>query len=353
MTPPAAYDAVLLLGFGGPEGPDEVLPFLQRVTAGRGIPDERLLEVGEHYLALGGVSPINEQNRALTAAVATALAERGITIPVVLGNRNAAPFFSEALAGLHAAGHRRILGLPTSAYSSYSGCRQYRDDIARALDDAGLADEVVVRKLPPFGHLPGFIDPVVDDLRDALGVERSARGHLADVRVLFTTHSLPVAMQRGSGPGGCGAYLAQHLEVAERIMAAATDDLDEQVAWSLVFQSRSGPPGMPWLEPDVNDEIRQAAAAGVRSVVVAPIGFISDHVEVIWDLDTQARQTAQEEEVDFRRIRTPGIDPRFVAALADLVAAEVTGSPSLAPAPVWAGLCGADCCLPPARPAGR
>jgi ferrochelatase len=337
----SGFDAVLLAGFGGPESADEVLPFLERVTAGRGIPPERLLEVGRHYLTLGGVSPINEQNRQLTASLQAELDRRDLGLPVILGNRNSAPFLADAVADLHQSGHRRVLAIATSAYSSYSGCRQYREDLAGALAATGLAGEVTITKVRPYGYLPGFVATMADGLRDALAQAAAAGDGL---HVFFTTHSIPDTMAAAAGPGGTGAYVAQHLDVAERILTGATEANGAAPAWSLVYQSRSGPPQVPWLEPDINDALRDASRAGVSEVILVPIGFISDHIEVVWDLDTQARQTAEELGLAFHRVQTAGCDQRFVAGLADLVEIAVNGG-SLDPTPPWGGTCSTDCCV--------
>jgi ferrochelatase len=339
-----SFDAILLSSFGGPEGPDEVLPFLERVTAGRGIPPERLLEVGSHYLALDGVSPINAQNRALVTALQAELAGRGIDVPVVLGNRNSAPLFVDVVRDLHAAGHRRLLAVATSAYSSYSGCRQYREDLAGAVEESGVGDDLTIVKARPYGYLDGFVAPMAEGLHDMLAKTLSRRGTLAGVHVFFTTHSIPDAMAAASGPGASGAYLAQHQQVAERVFATATDDLSEQPTWSLVYQSRSGSPQIPWLEPDINDALREAATNGTVEVALVPIGFISDHIEVVWDLDTQARQTADELGLGFTRVRTAGLDPRFVAGLADVITASLAGTPT-SPGDLWNGTCSTDCCV--------
>jgi ferrochelatase len=309
------FDAVLLAGFGGPESADEVLPFLERVTAGRGIPPERLLEVGRHYLTLGGVSPINEQNRQLTAALQAELDRRDLGLPVILGNRNSAPFLADAVADLHQSGQHRVLAIATSAYSSYSGCRQYREDLAGALAATGLAGELTITKVRPYGYLPGFVAAMADGLRDALA-QAAASGD--GPHVFFTTHSIPDTMAAAAGPGGTGAYVAQHLDVAQRILAGAAEAKGAGPAWSLVYQS--------------------------RSVILVPIGFISDHIEVVWDLDTQARQTAEELGLAFHRVPTAGCDQRFVAGLADLVENAVNGV-SLDPTPPWGGTCSTDCCV--------
>ncbi len=328
------YDAILLAGFGGPEGPDDVMPFLRNVTRGRGIPDERLVEVSHHYQALGGRSPINEQNRALRAALEAELQRRGVDTPVLWGNRNWAPYLSDVVTEAAAAGQVRLLGLATSAYSSYSSCRQYREDFGRALADTGLVGQVRIDKVSPYFAVRGFVEPFVDDTAAALRAAAEAGLSPADVRVIFTTHSIPNTMADTSGsaslgdhqPGG--AYVTQHMAVARTVLAGVARQRPETegIGWQLVYQSRSGPPSVPWLDPDINDVIETLAGEGVRGVVVVPIGFVSDHVEVIWDLDHEAAETAQEHGLWFARVPTPGTDPRFVAALADLLVRRLDGS---------------------------
>ncbi len=340
-------DAILLASFGGPEGPDEVMPFLERVTAGRGVPRERLEAVSQHYLALGGVSPINEQNRGLIAALGDELGRRGITQPLYWGNRNSAPFFVDAIRDLHADGHRRVLAIATSAYSSYSGCRQYRENLAAALTESGAGDEVQITKVRPYYDQPGFAEPFATGLAASLQ-DLATRGFdVADSHVLFTTHSIPVSMALTSGPEDLragdlpGMYERQHLDVAERVIRALGGS--QAPAWSLVFQSRSGPPQVPWLEPDVNDALEDLAAQGVRAVVLAPIGFISDHVEVVWDLDHEAADTAERLGLTVLRVATPGVDPAFVSALADL-AQEAVGGGQIGHDGTWPTLCSGGCC---------
>ncbi|WP_104194761.1 ferrochelatase [Cryobacterium sp. M25] len=357
---PAGYDAVVLLGFGGPEGQDDVIPFLRNVTRGRGIPDARLETVAAHYRASGGVSPVNAQNRALRDALQTELAARGTFVPVYWGNRNWAPYLRDAVTAAVDAGHTRLLALTTSAYSSYSSCRQYREDLAEARCATGLGDAVRIDAVRPYFDHPGFVAPFVLGVRSALA--DFARQGLApdDVHVLFTTHSIPMADAEQSGPrersfGAGGAYDAQHRAVAEVVMAAvsaAADDdtvADATPAWSLAFQSRSGPPEMPWLEPDVNDVIVVLAAAGTRAVVVVPIGFISDHMEVSWDLDTEAAATAAAHDLGFTRVSTPGLHREFVAGLVDLVLERLTPATTpercaLTALGPWTDACPVGCC---------
>jgi protoporphyrin/coproporphyrin ferrochelatase len=312
LTP---YDAVLLLSFGGPEGPDDVLPFLRNVTAGRGIPDERLAEVAGHYHHFGGRSPINDQNRALLTALRRELAGRGLALPVLWGNRNWAPYVTDTLRQAHLDGARRVLAVTTSAYSSYSGCRQYREDLAGAL--ATLAGEGLtldVDKVRPYANHPGFVRPNAAAAVAALR-ELPDGAHLA-----FVTHSIPDAMNAASGsPEDPNAYARQHLDVATSIAELAGAELGREISWRLVYCSRSGPPTQPWLEPDVGDHLRELAAAGAPGVAVCPIGFVSDHLEVAYDLDTEAREVAEEVALPFARAATVGVDPAFVSGLADLL----------------------------------
>ncbi len=325
-------DAVLLVSFGGPESMDEVMPFLRRVTAGRNVPEQRLLSVAEHYFHRGGVSPINDQNRALLAALRDALAPT----PVYWGNRNSQPWLADAFTQMAADGVTRVIAVFTSAYSSYSGCRQYRENLAAA-NEQGLP----VVKIPNYFNLPGFLDANLEHLLSTL--QNAADGS----QVLFTTHSIPVVMQDSSGPGG-GQYVAQHLAVAEHLMAGVRAATGKTYPWQLVFQSRSGPPQVPWLEPDINDQMAKLAADGCTSMVVAPIGFISDHMEVVQDLDTEAAQTAEDLSIAFHRVPTVGVHPRFVAALADSV--DAVRHARLAPVAFAASLptpCVTGCCPNP------
>lgn len=320
---PAPYDALLLLSFGGPEGPDDVVPFLENVTRGRGIPKERLKEVGQHYFLFGGVSPINDQNRALLAALRKDFADAGLDLPVHWGNRNWAPYLTDTLREMVTAGHRRIAVLATSAYASYSGCRQYRENLADAL--ATLEAEGLplprVDKLRHYFNHPGFVRPMVEGVLTSLAeLDESVR---AGAHLAFTTHSIPTSAADTSGPadqhGEGGAYVRQHLDVARLIADAVREQTGVEHPWELVYQSRSGAPHIPWLEPDICDHLEALHAAGAPAVVMVPIGFVSDHMEVLYDLDTEATAKAAELGLPVRRSATVGDDPRFAAAVRDLV----------------------------------
>ena len=348
MTGP--YDAFLLLGFGGPEAPEDVMPFLENVTRGRGIPLERLESVSHHYLALGGVSPINAQNRTLLAALGAAFDERGIGLPRYWGNRNWNPYLAPVLEQIAADGHRRVLALATSAYASYSSCRQYREDLARGLAETGLDGRLAVDKLRLYFDHPGFIEPSGEGLATALADLAAEGVPVAATRVLFTTHSIPLAMAAASGPRGrfdaSGAYVAQHRAAMELVVVSARRRGADVPDRELVYQSRSGAPDVPWLEPDINDALRDAHAAGATAAVVVPVGFVSDHVEVIWDLDTEARETCRALGMRMRRVATPGTHPAFVAAIADLVANRMSDEPGQALSALgpWPSVCAAGCC---------
>ncbi|WP_010204661.1 ferrochelatase [Salinibacterium sp. PAMC 21357] len=351
-----AYDAILLASFGGPEGQDDVIPFLRNVTRGRGIPEERLEEVAHHYRAFGGISPINDQNRELKAALEAELARRGIDLPVLWGNRNWNPYLRDALNEANERGYTKLIAVGTSAYSSYSSCRQYREDYAIALEETGLLGTIQIDKVRQFFDHPGFVQPFIDGVRDGLA-QIAAKGIAPEkTHVLFTTHSIPSTDAAKSGPesrgfGEGGAYAAQHLAVAEVVMAAQAVDAPDapQPAHSLVYQSRSGPPSMPWLEPDINDAIDALAADGIEAVVIVPVGFISDHMEVKWDLDTEALETAGGHNMVAVRVPTPGVHPAFVTGLVDLVlerrdGVPVADRPALTKLGPWYDVCRPGCC---------
>lgn len=301
-------DAVLLVSFGGPESEEEVMPFLRQVTRGRDVPEERLLAVAKHYFARGGISPINEQNRELKAALEEQL--RADDLPVFWGNRNSAPWLADAFEEMSAAGVTRAIAVFTSAYSSYSGCRQYRENLAAAAGDSPI--DVV--KIPAYFNHPGFVEANLDHLLETL------KDCPPQTHVLFTTHSIPVAMAESSGPGG-GQYVAQHTALAAHLMESVAQRTGNRYSWELVFQSRSGPPSVPWLEPDVNDRLAELSQAGVTSVAIAPLGFISDHMEVVQDLDTEARESAEGLGMAMVRVPTAGVHPSFVAGLVQSVRA--------------------------------
>ncbi len=354
---PVAYDAILLASFGGPEGQDDVIPFLRNVTRGRGIPDERLEEVAHHYRAFGGISPINEQNRALKAALEAELERRGIDLPVLWGNRNWEPFISDAVTEAHDRGFTKLIAVGTSAYSSYSSCRQYREDYALALESSELRDDIQIDKVRQFFDHPGFVQPFIEGVARGLEDAAAAGFSATETHVLFSTHSIPSTDAARSGPaergfGDGGAYEAQHLAVAEVVMGGAcavAEPVEAPPAWSLVYQSRSGPPSQAWLEPDINDAMRDLAASGTQAFVIVPLGFVSDHMEVKWDLDTEAMETAKELGVFATRVPTPGVHPAYVSGLVDLVLERVNGTPteerpSLTELGPWYDVCRAGCC---------
>lgn len=353
MTTPVAYDAVLLASFGGPEGQDDVIPFLRNVTRGRGIPDERLEEVAHHYRHFGGVSPINAQNRVLKVALEAALAERGIDLPVYWGNRNWGPYLEEAVTEASANGHNTLLAFSTSAYSSFSSCRQYREDYARTLEETGLADTVTIDKIRPFYDHPGFVAAFESGVREAIEGFLAQGIAAADIQILFSTHSIPTADAERSGArdidwGEGGAYAAQHLAVAEWTMSRVRESLPDaaDVSWELVYQSRSGPPTQPWLEPDVCDVIAELPGRGRKAVAVVPVGFMSDHMEVLWDLDTEALEAAEEADLAFVRTPTPGVSAAFVAGIVDLIEERLQGRPNEERAHVTSLPGGFDVCRP-------
>ena len=319
VSKPTDVDALLLVSFGGPEGPDDVLPFLRNVTRGRNVPDERLAEVAERYLRFGGRSPINDANRALLAALRAEL-----DLPVYWGNRNWAPYLADALARMRADGIRRAACFVTSAFASYSGCRQYREDLAAALAQVGPGAPELIKLRLFFAH-PGFVEPMVDNTVAALASLPEAVRDRA--RLVFTAHSLPLSQAETSGPDG-GAYVRQLLAVAavvadrveqaERAERAGSGPAPRR-GWDLAYCSRSGPPTAAWLEPDVGDRLAELAKAGVEAAVIIPLGFVSDHMEVVYDLDVEAAGTARAHGMAVARAATVGTDPRFVAMVGELI----------------------------------
>lgn len=340
------YDAFLLVSFGGPERPADVLPFLQNVTRGRRVPPQRLAAVAEHYHHFGGVSPINDQCRTLLAALRTELAAHDITLPQYWGNRNWHPLLADTLATMRDDGVTQALAFVTSPYGSYSSCRQYLEDISVARAAVGPRAPVV-HKLRHYYDHPGFVLPLADGVRQALASLAPASPERT--RLVFTAHSIPLQMARTSGPDG-GLYQAQLTETGRLVARSAAPEL----GWDLAWQSRSGPEHVPWLEPDVNDHLAALAAGGTEAVVVSPVGFVSDHLEVLWDLDTEAAGTAKRLGLAYARAATPGADPRFVSMICELVA-ERWGQTATVPRQQWGNLpswdfCPSRCC--PARVAG-
>jgi ferrochelatase len=330
----ANYDALLVLSFGGPEGLDDVIPFLENVLRGRNVPRARLEEVAEHYRLFNGVSPLNDQNRALIAALENELKNHGIDLPIYFGNRNWHPFLTDTMRQMVDDGVKNVLAFFTSAYSSYSGCRQYREDIQRSQEEVGPGAPRV-DKLRAFFNHPGFIEPNVENVQSALAqipTERRAATHIA-----FTAHSIPVSMAHNS------LYEAQLRETA-RLVAEGVESTD----WDLVYQSRSGPPHQPWLEPDIGDHLETLKADGVKDVIIAPIGFISDHLEVIFDLDTEAKEISEEIGLNMVRAATVGTHPKFIEMIRLLIEERLSNNPTrlaLGKFDPSHDVCPTNCCL--------
>jgi ferrochelatase len=331
---PRRYDALLVQSFGGPEGMADVRPFLENVTRGRNVPPERLQEVAGHYEHFGGVSPINAQNRALIAALETELRAHGVDLPIYFGNRNWHPFLRDTLAQMRRDGVRDALIFVTSAYSSYSGCRQYREDLLRDLEALGET-EMRFDKIRVFYNHPGFIGPMTHGLARTLSAIPAERR--AAAAVVFTAHSIPLAMARGC------AYERQ-LQEASRLVAEGAGIDSYHLAW----QSRSGPPHVPWLEPDILDVLDELHRAGKRDVIVVPIGFISDHLEVRYDLDLEARERAAALGMTMLRVPTVGTDPAFVAMIRELIEERMTADPDRRALGRFGpnhDICPVNCCL--------
>lgn len=330
-----AYDAVVIVSFGGPEGPDEVMPFLENVTAGRGVPRSRLEEVARQYDLTGGVSPLNEQCRRLRRELARELDRAGIGLPVYWGNRNWRPWLPDAVAAMADDGRRRALALVTSAYSSYSGCRQYLEDIEAARAAVGPRAPAIDKIRPYYDH-PGLIEGWADAVADASAELEESLGPGPEARLVFTAHSIPAAMARA-------CQYERQLREAAGLVAAASG----RSGWDLAWQSRSGSPSAPWLEPDVNDHLR-AIAPVHRRVVLAPIGFVTDHMEVLWDLDVAAAAAAASSGIELARAVAPGTapDPRFVAMWRELIEERLGGGPRRALGSLGAGpdFCPSGCC---------
>ncbi|QEG35198.1 ferrochelatase [Bythopirellula goksoeyrii] len=336
-----SYDAILIVSFGGPEGPDEVMPFLENVLRGKPVPRERMLEVAEHYQHFGGVSPINEQNRRLIAALKDELHRHGHELPIYWGNRNWHPLLVDTLQQMADDGIQQALAFFTSAYSSYSGCRQYREDIAKAQEEVG-PKAPDIHKLRVFFNHPGFVEPMIESVQSCL--KQLPADRRAATALLFTAHSIPIGMA-----DNC-RYVEQLRETCRLVADGAGHD-----NWELVYQSRSGSPNQPWLEPDVCDRIQELhSEQAINDVVVLPIGFISDHLEVLFDIDTEARELCEKLGITMHRATTVGTHPKFIEMIRLLVEERLSDSPerqSLGNLGPSHDVCPADCCLySPTRP---
>ena len=331
------YDAILIVSFGGPEGISEVMPFLENVLRGKNVPRARMEAVAHHYELFNGVSPINAQNRELIDALKKELEANGPQLPIYWGNRNWHPMLADTLRQMAADGIRSALAFVTSAYSSYSGCRQYREDIARAQGEVG-DNAPQIDKLRVFYNHPSFIEPNVENVRAAIDrtpAERRARTHIA-----FTAHSIPMSMAVNCN------YEAQLLETCRLVVEGLGDTSDD--CWRLVFQSRSGTPTQAWLEPDICDHLRELKDSGVEDVVIAPVGFISDHMEVLYDLDTEARALSEEIGLNIVRAATVGMHPTFIKMIRELIVERITETPVRRAIGIHGpshDVCPVDCCL--------
>ena len=334
------YDAILVVSFGGPESREDVIPFLENVLRGKNVPRERMLAVAEHYYHFDGKSPINQQTRELIAAVKDELAQHGPNLPVYWGNRNWHPMLPDTLRQMQQNGIRRALAFVTSAYSSYSGCRQYREDIARVQREVGPGAPEV-DKLRAFFNHPGFVDATEERLQEALQqIPASARGN---IQLVYIAHSIPISMANSCDYG-------KQLEEVRKLVSARLGIAND----TLVYQSRSGAPGQPWLEPDILDHLREVKARHLASaVVLAPISFISDHMEVLYDLDIEARQLCEELDLPMARAKTVGVHPKFIAMIRELIVERMnpqTERRALGSLGPRQDVCAEDCCPAPQRP---
>ena len=342
MTSEPTYDALFLVSFGGPEGQDDVMPFLENVLRGKNVPRERMLEVAEHYRHFDGVSPINQQNRELIAAIEQDLRDHDINLPVYWGNRNWHPMIPDALEEMKADGVQNALAFFTSIFSCYSGCRQYRENIAEAQSEIGEGAPSVNKIRMAFNH-PLYIEASVDRVRDA--VNQITESRRDSIRFVFTAHSIPMSMAEGC------KYSTQLAEACRLIMSAVGDH-----PWDLVYQSRSGPPMQPWLDPEVCDPLRTIKETDdVSEVVIMPVGFGSDHMEVLFDLDTEAKEVCDELGIEMARAKSVGVHPDFIQMIRELILERTTGTEkrAIGSMPANWDVCPKDCCTydPPKRPA--
>lgn len=337
------YDAILVLSFGGPEKPDDVIPFLENVLRGKPVPRERLLEVAEHYYHFGGVSPINQQCRELVTALRAELNAHQISLPIYWGNRNWEPYLNDTVTQMKRDGVKHAITYVTSGFSCYSGCRQYRENIAAALQQPDISD-LQIDKLRVFYNHPDFIAVLSEQV--GLALQKFAESERSRVQIAFTAHSIPMSMARTSD------YEKQLREscrlVAESLQLSPTQ-------WRLVYQSRSGRPEDPWLEPDILDYLKELKDRGDTSVVISPVGFLSDHMEVLYDLDDAAKHTCDELGITMHRAGTPGSHPQFISMIRKLIQERLTGCDKECTGqfPANHDVCPVDCCPAPARPPGR
>ncbi len=342
IVPP--YDAILIVGFGGPEGRDDVIPFLENVLRGKPVPRERMLEVAEHYYHYDGISPINGQVRDLIAELEPALKAQGVNLPVYWGNRNWTPMLADTVRQMTQDGIKHALGVVQAAYSSYSSCRQYREDIMKAREAVG-EDAPIVDKMRVFYNHPDFVEVNAERVRDALGQFPAERR--GGVRVAFTAHSIPDSMAVNCN------YQKQLTETCRLVAEAAGVGADH---WSLVYQSRSGRPTDPWLGPDILEHLDEVKALGANDLIIQPVGFLSDHMEVMYDLDEEAMHRSKELGLTMVRAGTAGTHPRFVAMMAELIRERIEGLTerrAIGEFPANHDVCPVNCCLPPPRPVGR
>ena len=339
LMPQQSYDALLFVSFGGPEGPDDVIPFLENVLRGKNVPRERMLEVAEHYNHFGGVSPINQQCRELIDALTIELQANNVDLPIYWGNRNWHPLLPDTMRKLKAAGAKKVLTFITSGFSSYSGCRQYRENIYAAQDEADAGD-IEIHKIRVFYNHPDFVSVIVENVAAAM---QQLGGESDDTRIAFTAHSIPDSMASTSD------YVKQLTECC-RLVAEQLHVPQER--WKLVFQSRSGRPQDPWLEPDICDHLQQLQTDGVRQVVISPIGFLSDHIEVLYDLDDEAQKACKELGIRMARAATPGSHPRFVSMIRKLIQErmDVAQPECIGQYGPNHDVCPIDCCPAPRRP---
>ncbi len=342
-SPAPHYDAILVLSFGGPEKREDVIPFLENVLRGKPVPRERLLEVAEHYYHFGGISPINQQCSDHVASLRKELDAHDLHMPIYWGNRNWTPYLNDTMIQMKRDGVKRALTYVTSGFSCYSGCRQYRENVTAALAQPE-AEGLQIDKLRVFYNHPDFIAVLAEQVTEAIGeFLEEARD---DVHIAFTAHSIPLSMSTTSD-------YEKQLRESCRLVAEQLNLPESR--WKLVYQSRSGRPQDPWLEPDILDHLRGCKSAGINKIVISPIGFLSDHMEVLYDLDDEARRFCDEQSIFMVRAGTPGNHPRFVGMVRKLIQERVSGSPRECAGQFAPNhdVCPVDCCpAPERRPAG-